>query len=93
LKSLLPRKLFKGTLDFELLKKAIGEKEYEWYGEVGEKDADFGKKEAEILNFMDGKRSAHDILKSVSAEYSETNPEHVLRFLKDLEKAKLVVFG
>jgi DNA-binding PadR family transcriptional regulator len=57
---------------------------------VRETDGDFDKKSAEILNFMNGKRSVYEIVKAVSAEYSETNPEHVLKFLRDLEKAKLV---
>jgi hypothetical protein len=87
---LIPRRLFKGTLDFGILKKTLSEKELEWYEEVREKDEDFGKKSAEVLNFTDGKRSAYEIVKAVSAEYGETNPEHVLKFLRDLEKAKLV---
>jgi hypothetical protein len=93
LKRLIPKRLFKGTLDFEPLKDALGEKEYEWYDEVREKDAQFGKKAAELINFMDGKRSAHDIVKTVSAEYGETNPELVQKFLRDLEKAGLLTFG
>jgi len=93
LKRLIPKKLFKGTLNTELLKKALGEKEYEWYQEIAEKDAEIGKKMVEILNFVDGKRTAYEILVAVSAEYSETNPEYVLKFLQDLEKTKLVTFG
>jgi hypothetical protein len=91
-KQLIPRRLFKGTLNHDLLKEALGEKEYEWYDEIEKKDADFGKKMAEIVNFMDGKRTATGIIKAVSAEYSPTNPEHVLKFLRDLEKAKLLTF-
>ena len=86
----IPRRLFKGTLDSNVLKKTLSEKELEWYEEVREKDVDFDKKSAEVLNFMNGKRSVYDIVRAVSAEYSETNPEHVLKFLQDLEKAKLV---
>ena len=85
-----PRRLFKGTLDSSVLKKTLSEKEFEWYEEVREKDEDFDKKTAEVLNFTNGKRSVYEIVKAVSAEYSETNPEHVLKFLRDLEKAKLV---
>jgi len=93
LKKLIPRRLFKGALNFDLLKEALGEKEYEWYQEIGEKDCYFGNKVAEFVNFMDGKRNAYDMLKAVSAEYGETNPEYALKFLRDLEKAKLVTFG
>jgi predicted SprT family Zn-dependent metalloprotease len=35
---------------------------------------------------MNGKRTLYDIVKAVSAEYGETNIEHALRFVKDLEK-------
>jgi hypothetical protein len=93
LKKLIPKRLFKGTLDFNLLKEALGEKEYEWYQEIGEKDRSFSKKAAEFVNFMDGKRNVYDMLKAVSAEYSKTNPEYALKFMRDLEKAKLVTFG
>ena len=90
-RKLVPRRLFKGTLDFGALRKSLGEKEYEWY-EIDERDREFQKKAAEILNFMDGRRSLHDILNAVSAEYNETNPEYVLKFLRDLEKMGLVAF-
>jgi hypothetical protein len=89
---LVPRRLFKGTLDFEAIRKGLSEKEFEWYREIDEKDREFHKKSAEILNFMDGNRSLHEILKAVSSEYSETRPEYVLKFLRDLEKINLVAF-
>jgi hypothetical protein len=92
LKSLTPKRLFKGTLSFDLLKERLGEKEYEWYQEIGDKDYDFDNKAAELVNFMDGKRTAHYIFTAVSAEYTPTNPEHVLKFLRDLEKANLIAF-
>jgi aminopeptidase YwaD len=92
LKKLIPKRLFKGTLNFDLLKNVLGEKEYEWYREIDEIDRSFDNKAAEFVNFMDGKRNAYDILKAVSAEYSETNPEHVLKFLRDLEKTNLITF-
>jgi hypothetical protein len=92
LKSLTPKRLFKGTLSFDLLKERLGEKEYEWYQEIGDKDHDFDNKAAEFVNFMDGRRTAHYIFTAVSAEYTPTNPEHVLKFLRDLEKANLITF-
>ena len=91
-KRLVPKRLFKGTLSDDLLKKALGEEKYEWYELIEDKDEDFGKKMAEILNFMDGKRTAHDIIKAVSAEYGPTDHENVMKFLKDLKKAKLATF-
>lgn len=91
-KKMIPRRLFKGTLSGDLFKKELGEKEYEWYDKINDVDADFGKKMAEILNFADGKRTAYDVTKAVASEYSPTNVEHVLKFLRDLEKVKLVAF-
>ena len=92
LKKLTPKRLFKGTLSFDAIRKGLGEKEFEWYREIGEKDKAFDKKVFEILNFMDGQRSLHEILKAVSAEYSETDPKHALRLLRDLQKIGLVAF-
>jgi hypothetical protein len=92
IKKLVPKRLFKGTLSSDILKKALGEKEYEWYQEIYEKDPKFGIKTAEFINFIDGKRRAYDIVKAISGEYNETNLEQVLKFLRDLEKAKLVTF-
>jgi len=90
-RGLIPRRLFKGTLDPDVLKK-LGEKEYAWYQEIDEEDQEFAKQRAEILNFTDGKRNLQQIITAVSAEYNETNPEHALRFLRDLEKIGLVAF-
>jgi hypothetical protein len=92
LKRLIPKRLFKGTLNFDVLKVALGEKEYEWYQEIDEKDNEFSKKADEFVNFMDGKLTAGRILKAVSAEYTQTNPAYALKFLQDLEKANLIVF-
>jgi hypothetical protein len=92
LKKLVPKRLFKGTLDSDLLRKGLGEKEYEWYEKINDRDVDFEKKMAEIINFMDGKRTAHGIFKAVSAEYSPSDPENIWKFLQDLEKTKLIAF-
>jgi aminopeptidase YwaD len=85
-----PRRLFKGTLSFDFVRKGLGEEEFEWYRKVEEEDKEFDKKMAEMLNFMDGERSMYEILKAVSAEYSETKPEHAVKVIRDLEKLKLV---
>jgi hypothetical protein len=90
LKKMIPRRQFKGTLGFDLVRKGLGEEEFEWYRQVEEEDKEFGKKMVEILNFMDGKRSMLEILNAVSAEYSETKPENALKLVRDLEKLKLV---
>jgi hypothetical protein len=92
LRTRLPKRLFKGTLNFDVLKETLGEEEYEWYQEILERDHQFRAKAEEFINFMDGKRNAYDIVKAVSAEYGETDPEALLKFLQDLEKAKLLGF-
>jgi hypothetical protein len=92
LRKLVPTRLFKGTLDFGSLKKALGKKEYKWYEDLRDKDIQFNKRTLEILNFMDGHRNTLEILNAVSAEYGETDPEQLLKFLRDLEKLKLVSF-
>jgi aminopeptidase-like protein len=91
-KSLTPRRLFKGTLSDETFKKALGVKEYEWYDETVKKDRDFRKKRYEIVNFIDGKRTVDEITRAVTAEYDKTNVEHVLKFMRDLEKTGFVSF-
>jgi len=91
-KSLVPKRLFKGTLNSDILKRELGEKEYESYEEITEKDKDFTKKTYEILNFMDGKRTVYDITKAISAEYNQTSLEHILKFMDHLEKLNLISF-
>jgi hypothetical protein len=86
----IPTRQFKGTLDHNFLRKSLDEKELEYYDKVREEDSDFDKKQAEVLNFMDGKRTVREIVAAVSAEYSDTDPQHVLRFLYDLEKVRLI---
>jgi len=89
-KNIVPRRLFKGPLSMETLRKALTEKEYEWYEEMREKDSAFEMKTAELLNFIDGKRNLYDIIKAVSAEYTETKAKDAIKFLRDLEKMKLI---
>ena len=90
-KSMVPRRLFKGTLSTaDVIRKEFAEKEYEWFEEMIKKDIDFEKKVSELLNFMDGKRTLSDIVKAVSAEYSEFKFEDALRFIGSLEMLKLV---
>jgi aminopeptidase YwaD len=90
---MIPRRLFKGTLSLSFLRKGLGEVEFEWYRKVEEEDREFGKKMAEMLNFMDGERSLYEILKAVSSEYDEMKPERAVKIVRDLEKLKVVVLG
>lgn len=89
-KRIVPRKLFKGSLSMDTFKKLLGEAEYKWYEEISEKDRDFGKKASEILNYMNGEKTMHEILRAVSAEYTGIKAVHALKFVRDLQKLKLV---
>jgi len=89
-KKIIPKRLFKGTLSLESFRLLLGEEEYNWYEEQIEKDLDFEKKIAEIINYMNGRRSLHEILRAVSAEYTEITAEQGLKLLLDLEKTKFV---
>jgi len=89
-KTIIPKRLFKCTLSTETFNKLIGDEAYKWYEETGEKDKKLGLRQFEILNFMNGQRNLYEIIQAVSAEYGETNIEHAIRFVKDLEKIELV---
>lgn len=89
-KKIVPQRLFKGSLSMEFVRKALTEKEYEWYEEKRKKDSAFEMKMVEVLNFMDGKRTLYEIVGAVSAEYTETKAEDVLKFLRDLERMNLI---
>jgi len=89
-KTIVPKRLVKCTLSMETFKKLIGDEQYKWYEETGEKDRKLGLKQFEILNFMNGQRNLYELVQAVSAEYGETNIEHAIRFIKDLEKTGFI---
>lgn len=89
-RSIIPKRLFKGTFSWETFKKRLGELEYEWYERMRKKDRNLGKKTYEIFNFMDGKHTAYDIAVAVSIEYDEVDKKYMLRFLHDLERTHFV---
>jgi hypothetical protein len=90
-KSMISQRLFKGSLSTaDVIRKELAKKEYEWYEEMSKKDIDFEKKVKELLNFMDGKRTLSDIVKAVSAEYSEFQVGDALRFIQNMETLKLI---
>ncbi len=90
--SLTPKRLFRGTFSEEAFRIALGEDKYEWYEKLRKKDQDFRKKTYEIFNFMDGTRTAYDIVKAISAEYSKTSLKDVMKFFRDLEATKFIAF-
>jgi len=89
-KTIVPKRLVKCTLSTETFKKLIGDEQYKWYEETSEKDPKFYLRQFEILNFMNDQRNLHEIVQAVSAEYGETNTEHALKFIKDLEKTGFI---
>ncbi|HJX04336.1 MAG TPA: PqqD family peptide modification chaperone [Thermoplasmata archaeon] len=88
--SLVPRRILKGTLNLDVIKEELGEKAYKWYSDKESNDPEFYRKTLEILNFMDGKKTVNEIVSAVSAEYSPTKHDDVLKLLRDLEKCRLV---
>jgi len=91
-KKLVPKRRFKGTLDWFELLDSLGEEAVKAYKKIGEADVDFGSKIAETVNLMDGKRTVDEIVMVLYAEYGPTDHAHVLKFLRDLERLKLVSF-
>jgi len=89
-RQIVPKRMFRGTLSADTFRRQLGIEEFGWYEEIIEKDIRFTIKRAEIINYMDGKRSLYDIVQAVSAEYDETNMEHALKFIEDLEKTKFI---
>jgi hypothetical protein len=89
---LVPRRRFKGNLDWTLLLDFLGERGYRAYKEVEEVDHDFIAKTPEIVYLVDGKRTVDDIVRAVSAECGPTDHSHALMYLRDLERMKLISF-
>ena len=92
LHGIVPRKLFHGTLSGDLLKEKFGRKGLEVIEKMNEKDGDFDNKIVEAFNYMDGRRTAADILVAITSEYGTTDADDMLRTLKDLEKSRLIEF-
>ena len=91
-KKLVPKRRFKGTLAWSLLPDSLDEVGVEAYRKIEKLDSEFMSKTAELVNYIDGKRTVCEITEALSAEYGPTDHAHVLRYLRDLEKMKLVSF-
>ncbi len=90
--TIVPRRRFKGTIDSETMSDLLGEKRIGWYSEVDDKDPHFSRKMYEMVNLMNGKRSAYEMTRFVSAEYGPTDQKDVLRFLSDLKTIGFVKY-
>ncbi len=91
-RQMVPRRRFKGALDMESLSDVLGDETSAWYKKADERDGAFSKKMYEVVNLMDGRRTLHEIVEFVSAEFGPTEHRDVLRFMKDLRDAKLVSY-
>jgi len=87
---IIPTRSFKGTLAWETFSERIGEKRADWYSGAVSEDKDFSREVYEALNFADGRRSLHEIVRTVSAEFGPTDGAIFLRLMKDLRDAGLV---
>jgi hypothetical protein len=88
-KKMVPVRLFKGSLDAEAMPDVLGGKRCAWHDDAEKRDPLFAKKMFEIINLMDGERDLCEIVEFVSAEYTPTEMEDVLRFVSDLKAARL----
>ncbi len=89
-RGLVPKRRFKGTLSWDTFMDRAGEDRASWYDGVESKDRDFSRKVYEVLNFTDGRRSIHEIVRTVSAEFGPTDSAVMLRMMRDMERAGLV---
>ena len=89
---IIPKRLFKGTLDPDMMKEKLGREGYAWYRDMDEKDPTFSGKMFEIVNLMDGRRSLQEIADFVSGEYDHAEYGVVVRFADDLERLHLISY-
>ncbi len=92
LQEIVPKRLFKGTLDDAYVVKKLGIDRSGWYDEAEERDSSFSRKTYEMANLMDGKTDMLEIVRFVSAEYGPTDPADVFRFLDDMREMQLISF-
>lgn len=92
LREITPRRLFRGPLSQFLFEDLVGEG-MSWYAEYARLDRAWTDRRAEILNFMDGRRSLFEIYRLVCAEMGPSDPKYYLRLVEDLKKAGLVSYG
>jgi hypothetical protein len=90
-RNIIPRRLFKGPLSQYYFEDLLGE-DIGWYTAYGRKDPDWTNRRAEILNFMNGRRSLLEIYYAVSAEMGRSEKNFYRRLLADLKKHGLVAY-
>ncbi len=91
LDKIIPRRLFRGPISQFLFEDLVGDG-MAWYADYARADPGWTDRRAEILNFMDGKRSLLQIFRAVSAELGRSDPAFYRRLLEDLKKHALVEY-
>jgi hypothetical protein len=91
-KRLIPKRIVVGTIEMDVLRHPLGEKRYDWYRHIDDSDFNTTNKLYELLNFMNGRRTLYEMVKSVSSEYTSLDMKTALRFVKDMEKCGFVKF-
>jgi len=81
---------FRGPLSPDYFYGCIDEKRREHYHKREREDPGFQWRLAEVINFMDGKRTLGQIASLVSAEYSGLLIDDLKSFIKDLKTARLI---
>ena len=91
LRKIVPRRLFRGPLSQFLFEDLMGEA-MAWYADYARTDPAWTDRRAEILNFMDGRRSLFEIFRAVSAEMGPSDPGFYGRLIEDLKTHALVAY-
>jgi hypothetical protein len=91
LDKIIPRRLFRGPISQFLFEDLVGDG-MAWYAVYARTDPGWTDRRAEILNFMDGRRSLLQIFRAVSAELGRSDPEFYRRLVEDLKKHALVEY-
>ena len=89
-REIIPTRSFKAPLDFNMLRKLIGENAYSKYIEMFEHSRNLKNIFNEVINFMNGKRSLLEIYWKVLAEYEEADLKQILEFIEDLKEVSLI---
>ena len=89
-REIIPTRSFKAPLDFNMLRKLIGENAYSKYIEMFKHNRNLKNIFNEVINFMNGKRSLLEIYWKVLAEYEKADLKQVLEFIEDLKEVSLI---
>ena len=89
-KEIIPIRCFRAPLDFNMLRKLIGEDNYTKYIEMFEHNRSLRNIFDEVVNFMNGKYNLLEIYWRILAEYDDADLKQIMEFVRDLEKTNLI---